>query len=130
MNERPPLTPALREGRRALDGVPDIELDGDLTWDPLVRMWILPLRLRSEVPHGSTLPEWTRWYVHLHPRYPFGDIGVLPSKVDGIEETHPHQRLNRRGSDERPWRKGSLCLQTWRASLGRGGTRPTSSAPG
>ncbi|HLL56059.1 MAG TPA: hypothetical protein VK447_21030, partial [Myxococcaceae bacterium] len=130
MTERPVLTPELREGRRALDGVPDVELTGAIAWEPRACRWVLPLRLRADVPADSAIPEWTRWYAHLESTYPFGNIDVLPSKVEGLDKTYPHQRLNEDGSDGLPWRDGRLCLQTWLASLGERGREEEPVTPG
>ncbi|CAM4526201.1 ThiF family adenylyltransferase [Myxococcus xanthus] len=117
VSEAPELTDALRMGRRALDGGADVDLLADIQWHPEAQCWVLPLRLRANT-EGSTIPEWTPWHVLVDASYPLGDIDVHPSKQGGIEETRPHQNLNRRGPETRPWRDGKLCLQTGLAALG------------
>jgi hypothetical protein len=117
VNDAPEPTADLLLGRRALDGVPDVELLGDLAWDPQEQSWVLPLRLLADT-QGSPIPEVTEWYVLIDPAYPFGDIDFLPSKRGGLDTTYPHQRLNREGPPSRPWRDGRLCLQTGLAALG------------
>ncbi|MCY1074220.1 HesA/MoeB/ThiF family protein [Archangium lansingense] len=117
MRGAPALTDELRVGRRALDGVAGVELLAEVLWAPQEQCWVLPLRLRADTS-GSSIPEWTDWYVLIDEHYPWGRIDILPSKKGSIEDTHPHQRLNRPGSAARPWREGRLCLQTGLASLG------------
>ena len=117
MSNAPALTDALRLGRRVLDGVAGVELLADVFWEPEARCWVLPLRLRADTSESS-IPEWTDWYVLIDEHYPRGRIDFFPSKQGGIEDTHPHQRLNRPGPATHPWREGRLCLQTGLAALG------------
>ncbi|WP_309896736.1 ThiF family adenylyltransferase [Archangium sp.] len=117
MRDDPALTDSLRVGRRALDGVAGVELLAEVSWDSEEQCWVLPLRLRADTS-GSSIPEWTDWYVLIDEHYPWGRIDFLPAKKGGLEDTHPHQSLNRPGSAARPWREGRLCLQTGLASLG------------
>ncbi|MCY1040636.1 ThiF family adenylyltransferase [Corallococcus sp. bb12-1] len=117
MKQAAELTDALRLGRRVLDGRADVELLGDLGWDAEESRWVLPLRVRADT-QGRAIPEWTDWYAFIDANYPLGSIEVHPAKVGGIEDTYPHQRLNKPGAATRPWREGRVCLQTGRASLG------------
>jgi len=117
MSDAPALTDELRLGRRALDGAAGVELLDEVSWDPEEHCWVLPLRLRADTS-GSAIPEWTDWYVLIDEHYPWGRIDFLPSKKGGLEDTYPHQRLNRPGPVARPWREGRLCLQTGLAALG------------
>lgn len=117
MKGAPALTDELRVGRRALDGVPGVELLAEVSWAPEEECWILPLRLRADTS-GRSIPEWTEWYVLIDEHYPWGRIDIQPSKKESVEDTYPHQRLNRPGPVARPWREGRLCLQTGLASLG------------
>ncbi|HEX5750690.1 MAG TPA: ThiF family adenylyltransferase [Archangium sp.] len=94
-----------------------MELLAEVSWDQQEQCWVLPLRLRADTSE-SCIPEWTDWYVLIDKNYPWGRIDIFPSKKGGIEDTHPHQRLNRPGPATRPWREGRLCLQTGLASLG------------
>ncbi|PTL75401.1 ThiF family adenylyltransferase [Vitiosangium sp. GDMCC 1.1324] len=111
------MTDELRVGRRALDGVPGVELLAEVSWEPEEECWVLPLRLRADTS-GSSIPAWTEWYVLIDEHYPWGRIAIQPSKKGSVEDTYPHQRLNRPGPAARPWRAGRLCLQTGLASLG------------
>lgn len=117
MRDAPALTDELRVGRRALDGVAGVDLLAEVFWDPQEQCWVLPLRLHADTS-GSSIPEWTDWYVLIDEHYPWGRIDILPSKKGGIEDTYPHQSLNQPGPAARPWREGRLCLQTGLASLG------------
>lgn len=117
MRAAPLLTDALRLGRRVLDGVAGVELFEDVTWEPEERCWVLRLRLRADTS-GSSIPEWTEWYVLIDELYPWGRIDFFPAKQGGIEGTHPHQRLNEPGPAAHLWREGRLCLQTGLAALG------------
>ncbi|MFP2925386.1 HesA/MoeB/ThiF family protein [Pyxidicoccus sp. 3LG] len=117
MTDAPVLTDALRLGRRALDGMTGVELLEDVSWSAEERCWALPLRLRADTL-GSAIPEWTEWYVLIDEHYPWGRIDFFPSKRSSIEDTYPHQRLNRPGPAGRRWRDGRLCLQTGLAALG------------
>ncbi|HZN95897.1 MAG TPA: hypothetical protein VFB81_24450, partial [Myxococcales bacterium] len=113
---RPPPD-AILLGRRALDGLPHVELLDDLSWHPEAECWVLHLALRANTA-GTSIPERTEWYVHVEDTYPWGDVELFPSKHNGITRTFPHQQLNAAGPAKLPWRKGKPCLKTELGTFG------------
>jgi len=88
-----------------------MEVLDDLRWDNQEKVWLLRLRLRARTDGGgSSIPEWTEWFMHVESTYPYGEVELWPSKHGGIAESHQHQQLNRPGSGATPWREGKLCL--------------------
>lgn len=66
----------------------------------------------------SGFPKKTKWFVVLDADYPFGEIGIYPSKTNGIIETYQHQSINIDVYKNLPWRFGKLCLEQPIRSLG------------
>jgi hypothetical protein len=52
-------------------------------------------------------------------RYPNGGVHLFPAKTAGLTATFPHQLYNEEGPGDRPWREGSLCLETPGATVNR-----------
>lgn len=107
-------------GRRAIENLQEVELLEDLRWDPLVNKWVLFCSIRLAQP-SDFISKNTNWYVLVDGDYPFGEIGFYPSVKEGLEITFPHQSDNGLYEDNRPWRKGKLCLDSHVKSLGKYG---------
>jgi hypothetical protein len=83
--------------------------------------WAFEVRLELELKTEGQVkpfPPYSHWFVVVDSAYPFGEVEVLPSKVDGIIETYPHQTINLDEFPNLPWRKGKLCLNQPIQSLG------------
>lgn len=109
-----PLKPSesLLAGRRALDGLPGVELIEDWQWMPESGGWALLVRLTIEPGEAARLPRATDWYFRVDPGYPFGRILVYPAKKGGLTQTFPHQYENRLDDSNLPWRTGNICAHT------------------
>lgn len=107
-------------GRRAIENLKEVEILEDFRWNPLLRKWMLFCQISidtSSVYIGTK----TNWYVLVDSDYPFGSIDFYPALQEGIVRTFPHQNYNGIYDDDRPWRKGKLCLDTSVKALGRYG---------
>lgn len=106
---------SLKKALRALEEMPfcvfleDLSLRGG-TWT---------LHLAITIDTLENIPKWTEWYVVLPRNYPYGEIGIFPSKVNGITGTYPHQAYNGPGDQDCPWLTGNPCLRTSLRTLGR-----------
>jgi hypothetical protein len=108
-------------GRRAIESFKQVELLEDLRWDPLLHKWVLFCSINLDIFDNEFINNTTFWYILIDPEYPLGEIGLYPAIKRGIEVTYPHQNYNATYSDDRPWRKGKLCLDTSVKVLGRYG---------
>ncbi len=104
-------TDALREARRAIEGISEVSLVGEYEWDPRAQSWVLAVELHVESGNTATVPSRTAWHFVISPRFPWGDIDVYPSKHGGIVGTFPHQDRNTIGDPDRPWRAGDICVR-------------------
>jgi molybdopterin/thiamine biosynthesis adenylyltransferase len=120
----PELPRALREAWRSLEARPHIRPAGEVRWDRRERVWVLPVEAVLQVPAGNGVPDITTWFVHVSPRYPWGDIAIFPAKVGGVVGTYPHQDHNSDGPPDRPWREGDVCVKEPTFALGRSGSDP------
>lgn len=77
------------------------------------------LHLAIAIDGLKNIPERTEWYVILPRNYPYGEILIFPSKINGLTETYPHQAYNGPGVKDCPWTTGDPCLRTGLRSLGR-----------
>lgn len=109
----------LLQGRRALEGFQEVELCEDLSWDPRTSKWVLFCSIYLDVIKNAHITKTTMWYVLISPEYPLGEISFYPAINGGIEATFPHQNHNGYYNDDRPWRKGKLCLDASVSVLGR-----------
>lgn len=83
--------------------------------------WAFEVRLELELKieeQVTPFPHYSHWFVVVDSAYPFGEVEILPSKVDGIIETYPHQTINLDEFPNLPWRTGKLCLNQPIQSLG------------
>jgi len=71
------------------------------------------------VAPSSLVPGSTDWFVRASSAYPLGPLKFSPAKKGGLVLTFQHQSFNGLGSNELPWRTGSLCLDTPARVLGR-----------
>lgn len=105
--------------RRALESMQEIELLEDLYWNPSIQKWVLFCSVRL-TRASDLIDQTTNWYVIVDKDYPFGEISFYPSIKNGMDKTFPHQNDNSK-YDDRPWRKGKLCLDSNVKALGRYG---------
>ena len=118
-NEGP--SEALREGRRALEGMAGVVLLEDWTWHQQAAGWALKTRLSPSVVQNGPIPAATNWYSLVDDTYPWGGVIFYPAADGGITQTFPHQNCNAEAYTDRPWRKGRLCVDTNLHALGRQG---------
>ena len=109
---------ALRQARRALEGIAGYRLLDDLTWQDDARSWFLRCRLTVNSSDGL-LPSATDWCVVVEDRDPGGVVSIYPAAHGGITETFPHQLHNNPPEGNRPWRTGKICTTTPGSILGR-----------
>jgi len=110
MSNNVELSSELKNGRRALEELPNIKLLDDWLWDDQKKKWVLHCRLSPDVKQEGPIPNSTDWYILVDPQYPIGSIKFYPSKSGGIKETYQHQLHNGEGEAKFPWRTGELCL--------------------
>ncbi len=115
------ITEDLRAGRRALDGIPEVEILDDWVWFEKEKVWGLHLALLPKLTPTEFIPAVTPWYLVATNRYPQGDVKLYPAKRNGITATFQHQSLNSDGEDTVLWRTGDLCLATNFKQLGHQG---------
>lgn len=111
----------LLNGRRAIEFLKEVELLKDLCWDPMLQKWVLFCSIDVDILPNEYINKRTFWYILIDPEYPQGKIDFYPAIQEGIQVTYPHQNYNTTYSDDRPWRKGKLCLDTSVKVLGRYG---------
>jgi ThiF family len=114
-------TEELRAGRRALDGIAEVEILRDWVWFEAEKLWGLYVALRPKLTPTEFIPAITPWYLVASDRYPQGDVKLYPAKQDGITATFQHQSLNLDGEGTVAWRTGDLCLATNFKQLGHQG---------
>lgn len=116
----PDLTPELRAGRRALEGVAGCRILEDFQWLPERERWALRLRIEPPglVP-TEFVPASTDWVLLAGKLYPDGPVDLYPAREKGLVHTFPHQQLNSPGPDEALLRNGNICTATSLKSLGR-----------
>lgn len=116
----PDLTPELRAGRRALEGVAGCRILEDFRWLPHLERWALSLRIEPpELVPTELVPASTDWFLLAGHVYPDGTVGLYPAKEKGLAHTFQHQALNSPGSSEALMRDGKICTDTSVKSLGR-----------
>ena len=112
---------SLKAGRRALDGVGEITLLDDWSWDSSARSWWLHGRITVEIDATDFVPRTTDWYIKAPPTYPWGAVVFYPASTGGLKHTFWHQNYNGDGSGDSKWRQGRLCVDTGMHSLGKPG---------
>lgn len=110
----------LLNGRRAIENIKEVELIEDFRWNPLLKKWVLFCSINQE-ESSMHIKEKMNWYILADEDYPNGNIGFYPAIINGLEKTFQHQNYNGMYEDDRPWRKGKLCLDTGIKALGRYG---------
>jgi ThiF family len=111
----------LLAARRTLEGLQEMALLRDWTWNECFGKWVLHCRLSLDISPDGSIPPSTDWYVLVDPSYPWGQIKFYPAKQYGIVQTFPHQNYNGNGRGDVPWRTGDVCLNTNVQVLGRHG---------
>ena len=114
-------TEEIRAGRRALDGIPEVEILDDWLWFEKEKVWGLHIALRPKLTPTEFIPALTPWYLVVTDRYPQGHVKLYPAKQGGITATFQHQNLNNDGQETVLWRTGDLCLATNFKQLGHQG---------
>ncbi|MDP9310778.1 MAG: ThiF family adenylyltransferase [Chloroflexota bacterium] len=109
---RPVLSDELRAGRRALEGMPGVQLLEDWIWDTNAKAWVLKVQLSPTFDRRDILPAATAWYLLADLVYPRGKIKFQPANLGGITQTFQHQAYNGSQGQNVPWRSGALCLET------------------
>lgn len=97
----------IRRGRRALEGMSNVEMTGPLAFHEGEGCWYIPLRL-TIADSTAHVPSQTMWFALLEPEYPSGRVHLLPARVGGLVANFRHMENNLDGSGE--WRLGSPCL--------------------
>jgi hypothetical protein len=113
-------SPALRAARRSLDEVTGVTVVGDWWWHEGWQRWALQIRLRPDTESQSDVPMESTWFVLAEQTFPGGMLPFLPAQENGLTVTFRHQRYNGVARDA-PWRRGEICLEDFRGSLGRAG---------
>ena len=108
----------LRQGRRALEGVPAANIIEDLTWDDERRSWRLCLDLDPGIREDPWIPDVVRIHLLINPHYPWGSIRLFPDKERGFSATFQHQLYNAPGPEESPYRLGEICVRTEMRPMG------------
>ncbi len=106
------LSYELRAARRALEGIPGVQLLEDWVWNARAGAWLLKLRLSAGLQQDAMIPAESDWFVLAASSYPRGMVKVLPANVGGIAHTFQHQAYNGIAGADVPWRSGALCLDT------------------
>jgi hypothetical protein len=106
----------------ALDQLDAVTIREELQQQDDGTQWILKVQLRlSDPPESSHVPRESDWYVLIENTYPWGSIQIHPSKENSITATFPHQRQNKSGGEDDPWRSGNICVSQYGHILGRSG---------
>jgi len=123
--ERPPKPILI--GVKNAQAIPGVEFFGEPFFKKFkgASFWAFKLRLIIG-SYSQFVPQTSEWYALLEGTYPFGDIRVYPSRMNGVSVTFPHQDLNSFGNEKHPWRDGKLCLDSPVQRFGRiaGGRDP------
>lgn len=115
----PELTPELRAGRRALEGIADCQILGDFHWMAGLDCWALQLRLQPpDLAPSEFVPGSTDWFLLARHTYPDGSVWVCPARERGISHTFPHQILSSLDLETVPFRTGRICTDTSVKTLG------------
>ncbi len=114
--DRPPNS--IRIARRAIDGLPNVAIIGEILQFETVSRWAFPIRLSAHVNTTGSVPATTDWYVVITEQFPKGPLKLYPSKIGGITATYQHQMNNAEGLPDLLWRRGELCLTSDIKSLG------------
>jgi molybdopterin/thiamine biosynthesis adenylyltransferase len=109
---KPSISEELRLGRRALEGLPGVQILQDWNWDKSHNCWYLYCRITIEKASKDDFPSTTDWYILVDTNYPVGNISFYPAKKNGITQTFTHQSYNGYGNEDIPWRQGKICLET------------------
>jgi len=125
----PDRSESLLAGRRAIDGLPGVDLLTDCEWYEPIEKWALRLRITIDELDADNLRR-TEWYAVVDPSYPWGSVKFHPARVGGISSTYPHQNLNTPGNTALPWRDGDVCLITPLRQWGGGADAQEPFAPG
>ncbi|MBO4915387.1 MAG: ThiF family adenylyltransferase [Oscillospiraceae bacterium] len=107
----------LKRARRRFEEIAEARIIDDWLWDSSIDRFYIHFSVEIENEYEN-VPKKTEWYLVADPTYPFGDIDVYPSRINGIVNTFPHQNCNYLKDSSHPWRPGKLCLDFVTNSLG------------
>lgn len=105
----PDRSDRLLAGRRAIDGIPGVEILQDYEWYDAAQKWGLRFSIRADA-RGPDLLSRSEWFAVVDDIYPLGAVKIHPAADGGITSTYPHQNLNTANTDGLPWRDGDICL--------------------
>lgn len=104
--------PELLHARRMVEELDAVEILEDLKWDPLLDKWVLLCSLSLVHETCKIVPKTTNWYIQIEDSYPWGNIKIVPAKINGLIGTFPHQNYNDETNSDLLWGEGNLCLDT------------------
>lgn len=100
----------LKQGRRALDSLKQVNILDDWQFDNDLNIWFLHLEI-SIAQETPLFPPLSQWYIVAEDKYPKGKIKVYPDVANSITATLYHQSNNAKIEKNGLWRKGALCLE-------------------
>ncbi|EHL05444.1 ThiF family adenylyltransferase [Desulfitobacterium hafniense] len=100
----------LKQARRALDSLSQVEVIDDWKFDDDLKIWFLHLGI-SIGYETSYFPQVSQWYIVAESEYPKGKVKVYPDVKNSIKVTLYHQSNNSKVEKNGLWRKGELCLE-------------------
>ena len=118
----PELTSSLRAGRRALEGLAEVEILEDFFWHGGSEKWVLHVALSpGDIAENEYVPAITEWFLLIDHSYPLGKIKIKPASENGLIHTFPHQNTNLQSDEKSKWRTGGLCVDKPNSIFGRQG---------
>lgn len=100
----------LKQARRALDSLSQVEIIDEWKFDNELNVWFLHISIVIE-RETVCLPKKSQWYFVVESEYPKGKIKVYPDVENSITVTLYHQANNSKIEKNGLWRKGALCLE-------------------
>jgi hypothetical protein len=113
------ISDELQKGRRALDSIKEVSIVTDWQWDDYSEKWYLEVIIYNDSIENEEelVPVKSLWYVVVDGSYPKGKIKVYPSVKSGFDDTLYHQSNNGKISENKLWRVGGLCLDSYISAL-------------
>ncbi|MGP8025076.1 MAG: ThiF family adenylyltransferase [Methanobacterium sp.] len=106
----------MKKGRRALDGISEVELLQDWQYDRKSEKWFMQIKITADVE--GEIPQNSTWYVVAEENYPGGTIKIYPDSGSACTLTFEHQSNNGIINENGLWTNGSLCLDTQFSHVG------------
>lgn len=108
--ERCQILEKLKQARRALDSLSQVDILDDWKFDNKLKVWFLHLGIQVNF-ETILFPKLSQWYVVVEDKYPKGEIKIYPDVENSIKVTLYHQSNNSSVEKNGLWRKGALCLE-------------------